>query len=349
MGLRYHSDDHEGGELMNRVARLPEKDRNELFALTAERRSMGSIAVVEKDFWVCWTLKQLFAHPQLSKQLIFKGGTSLSKVYGLIDRFSEDIDLVLDWRMVAADQNLMETRSKTKQRQINEALNKKARTYIAETMLPILLEALGTHCELTINPEEKDQGHIVRIKYPRTANAEGLLPYIQLEIGPLASWLPHSEHTIKHYAADDFPDQFESPQCPVRAIDAERTFGEKATILHHEAHRPISSVIPKRYSRHYYDLCLMAANQSLKASALAKLNLLENVVIFKKKFYPRSWANYDAAASGSLKLIPPDYIVTAMQKDYAAIQEMIFGRCPTFNEILLTLTNLEKEINQLKS
>jgi predicted nucleotidyltransferase component of viral defense system len=84
---------------MNRVATLSEKERNELFTLTAEQRGMGTIAVVEKDFWVCWTLQQLFEHPELSTQLIFKGGTSLSKVYGLIDRFSEDIDLVLDWRV----------------------------------------------------------------------------------------------------------------------------------------------------------------------------------------------------------------------------------------------------------
>lgn len=83
---------------MNRVAALPAAERNELFSLTAQRRGLGSIAVVEKDFWVCWTLKQLFEDPFLSKLLIFKGGTSLSKVFRLIDRFSEDIDLVLSLR-----------------------------------------------------------------------------------------------------------------------------------------------------------------------------------------------------------------------------------------------------------
>jgi len=88
---------------MNRVATLPEKQRNELFTLTAEQRGMGTMAVVEKDFWVCWTLKQIFEHPELSKQLIFKGGTSLAKVYGLIDRFSEYVDLVLDWRVVSGE------------------------------------------------------------------------------------------------------------------------------------------------------------------------------------------------------------------------------------------------------
>jgi predicted nucleotidyltransferase component of viral defense system len=96
---------------VNRFAALPADQLNELFTLTAERQSMGSAAVVEKDFWVCWTLKRLFEHPELSKLLIFKGGTSLSKVFGLIDRFSEDIDLILDWRVVTDENPLAPTGS----------------------------------------------------------------------------------------------------------------------------------------------------------------------------------------------------------------------------------------------
>ena len=330
---------------MNRVAQLSPDFRNELFRLTAERRGLGSIAVVEKDFWVCWTLKQIFEHPTLSKQFIFKGGTSLSKVFGLIDRFSEDIDLVLDWRVVCEAENPMAIRSGTKQQFLNQTLNEKASAYIAETMLPLLDEALGSLCQLEIRSEEKDQGHVVRVEYPKTVDARGLLPYIQLEIGPLASWLPHSQHTITPYAGEDFPDQFDDPHCLVRAIDAERTFWEKATILHQEAHRPRDSAVPERYSRHYYDLALMASDQSLKASALGNFELLENVVLFKKKFYPRGWANYDAARPGTLKLIPPAHVLQVMKRDYVAMQDMIFGRCPSFGTIMTSLTSLEMEIN----
>ncbi len=308
---------------------------------------MGTSAIVEKDFWVCWTLKHLFEHPELSKQLIFKGGTSLSKVYGLIDRFSEDIDLVLDWRIASGEQDPMGERSKTKQQKLNEELNEKAREHITKKMLPLLRDALGSHCELEVKAGEKDQGHVVRIAYPHTVDTSGLLPYIQLEIGPLASWLPHSEHTITPYAAEDFPDQFDDPICPVRAIDAERTFWEKATILHHEAHRPESSVIPERYSRHYYDLHLMASDKQLKSDALGNLPLLHDVVLFKKRFYPRTWANYDAAKPSTFKLIPPSNILNAMGKDYSAMQDMIFGRRPSFEKIVAGLTELEAEINNL--
>ena len=332
---------------MNRVATFSKQERHELFALTAEQRGMGSIAIIEKDFWVCWTLKQLFEHAELSKLLIFKGGTSLSKVYGLISRFSEDVDLVLDWNAVNQGQDPMDERSKRQQSKVNDTLNESAIAYIAKTMMPWLQEALGSLCELEINTDEKDQGHVVRVKYPKTENATGILPYIQLEIGPLASWLPHSQHTVTPYAAEDFPKLFDEPTCVVQAIDAERTFWEKATILHQEAHRPEDSPLPPRYSRHYYDLCLMASNEAIKISSLEKPDLLANVVEFKKKFYPRGWANYDAAISGSFKLMPPDHTLTAMQNDYEAMQEMIFGERPTFDEIMTSLEKLEIEINSL--
>lgn len=330
---------------MNRVAALAADQRNELFALTAERRGMGSVAVVEKDFWVCWTLKRLFEHPELSQLLIFKGGTSLSKVFGLIDRFSEDIDLILDWRAVTDEDPMDPERSRTKQGQLNEQLNESARKYIAGDLFAMLNEVLGDYCEIEVNAGEKDLGHIIRVNYPETSEAGNLLPYIQLEIGSLASWLPHSDHTLRPYAADEFPDQFDNPACSVRAIDAERTFWEKATILHHEANRPEDSTVPARYSRHYYDLYLMAQSE-VKAAALADFQLLENVVEFKKRFYPRGWAQYEQAKPGSLKLIPPVRILDAMRKDYDAMGEMIFGRHPSFDEIIEGLTLLEAEINE---
>ncbi len=331
---------------MNRVAALPDRDRNELFALTAERLGMGAPAVVEKDFWVCWTLKHLFEHPEISKLLLFKGGTSLSKVFSLIDRFSEDIDLILDWRVVTDQDPLDASRSKTKQQKLNEQINEAACGYIAGDLLRLLKEALGDRCQAEVNAEEKDLGHIVRVEYPQTTAAGNLLPYIQLEIGPLASWLPHGEHLIKPYAAEQFPDQFDDPACRLRAIDAERTFWEKATILHHEANRPDHSQIPERYSRHYYDLFLMSRVAALKSKALGDLQLLKSVVEFKKRFYPRGWADYDKATPGTFKLIPTERVLEAMRRDYDSMGEMIFGRHPSFDEIIQGLALLEEEINR---
>ncbi len=97
---------------MESVVRLSSAERRELFAETAVRKGMTP-AIVEKDFWVCWTLGRLFAHPDLSRLLMFKGGTSLSKVFHLIERFSEDIDLILDWRVVVGEDDPLAERSRS--------------------------------------------------------------------------------------------------------------------------------------------------------------------------------------------------------------------------------------------
>ena len=332
---------------MNNIAALPQRERNELFEITAEQMGISTIGIVEKDFWVCWTLKQVFEHPLLSKQLIFKGGTSLSKVYGLIDRFSEDIDLVLDWRMLTGEVDPLGERSKSKQIKLNSELNQKTGTYIASTLLPILENILGSFCEVDIQDGGNQTELIVRVEYPKTLASNFILPYIQLEIGPLASWLPHADRYITPYAAEKFPGMFKEPKCIVRSIDAVRTFWEKATILHQEANRPVGSLVPARYSRHYYDLCLMALNRKLRMQVVRSVDQLDNVIQFKKRFYPRSWANYDSAKQGTLKLIPPSHVLEPMEKDYQAMSDLIFGKKPSFEEIIAVLRELELEINQL--
>ncbi len=113
---------------MERVARLSARERSELFSETATQKGTTP-AVVEKDFWVTWVLNRLFQESDLARLLMFRGGTSLSKVYHLIERFSEDIDLVLDWRVLGGEDPLVE-RFKTKQTQLNAALNEQAQQYV---------------------------------------------------------------------------------------------------------------------------------------------------------------------------------------------------------------------------
>jgi hypothetical protein len=130
----------------------------------------------------------------------------------------------------------------------------------------------------------------------------------------------------------------------VRVIQAKRTFWEKATILHYEAHRPADSPLPGRYSRHYYDLARMAASP-VKEAALAGADLLADVVAFKQRFYPRNWARYDLAVRGTLRLIPGNHALKALEADYRAMANMIFGQTPGFVDILAQLRTLEDEIN----
>ncbi len=326
---------------MDSVASLSSDERNELFSETAAKKGMTA-AVVEKDFWVTWTLWKIFINPALIPILKFKGGTSLSKVYGLIERFSEDIDLILNWN-VLTDQDPQEDRSKKKQRKLNEEIRETGRNYIAEELLPMISDSITPVCNCEVATEDPN---VINIYYPKAFSGDYIRPEIRLEIGPLASWLPFETHTILPYAAEIFPKVFKEPSCSVHVIKAERTFWEKATILHHEANRPEGSTQPPRNSRHYYDMAQMALSP-IKDSALADISILESVVDFKMKFYPRGWANYNLAKPGTLKLVPQGHVLESVQNDYKAMRNMIYGEYYEYEKIQKVLIALEDEINAL--
>lgn len=328
---------------MDSIAQLSTKERSALFAETAARLAMTP-AIAEKDFWVTWVLHHLFSDQQLSRILMFKGGTSLSKAYGLIERFSEDIDLILDWRVLkSAGGDPLAERSKSKQANLNREIDTESQAFIANDLLPQIRGALSGICECEIS---SDDPHVINVVYPAAFSDAYLRPEVRLEIGPLAAWLPHEDRVIRSYAAEAFPGLFKQAKCDVRVIRAERTFWEKATILHHEAHRPEGNDQPLRYSRHYYDLAMMA-DSPVKERALADAALLADVVSFKERFYPRGWARYDLAKPGTFKLLPPALLQKTVERDYRAMRTMIFGTYTDFGDIVAQLQRLENEINNV--
>ncbi|HIJ78596.1 MAG: nucleotidyl transferase AbiEii/AbiGii toxin family protein [Desulfobulbaceae bacterium] len=326
---------------MDLVAKLSDSERKELFFETAARKGMTP-AVVEKDFWVTWTLGKIFINPELNSILKFKGGTSLSKVYKLIERFSEDIDLILNWEILTGE-DPQGPRSKTKQAKFNKEIDELGRSYIAGELLQKVSGSIEPicHCEVA-----GDDPNVLNLFYPKAFPDEYIRPEIRLEIGPLASWLPFEKHTIKSYAAEAFPHLFKKPECLVQVIKAERTFWEKVTILHHEAHRPEGNAQPSRNSRHYYDLAKMAL-APVKNSALADIAILYRVAEFKQRFYPRSWARYDLAKPGTVSLVPKGHVLESVKDDYKAMRNMIYGVYPDFKKIYDVLEELESEINSL--
>jgi predicted nucleotidyltransferase component of viral defense system len=330
---------------VDRVALLPSNERSELFRETSAQLGM-SPAIVEKDFWVCWVLKNIFSSEQLSPHLVFKGGTSLSKVYGLIERFSEDVDLILDWRLLGYGEEedpYQDQPSRNQQDHFNQEFNIRAANYIAETLCP-QLEKQFNRCQEVRAIVDTQERQTVNVQYPAAFSLDYLLPEVRLEIGPLASYVPHDSFTIRPYAAEAFPDVFDNPDCSIVAIKVERTFWEKATILHQQAHR--TGQMPSRYSRHYYDMYKLAMSV-FKDDALADLSLLEDVVRFKERFYPCVWARYGEAKPGAFRLIPKVEHLPPLRRDYNDMAEMIFGEIPDFDQILETLGQLENEINGL--
>lgn len=248
--------------------------------------------------------------------------------------------MVLDWR-VLVDEDPMAERSRTQQQSLNEAINRQAQAYIGDILLPRISAVLDGLCECRVAQSDP---HVIEVRYPAAFPDQYLRPEVTLEIGPLASLLPFEEHTIRSYAAEMFPQMFDRAECQVRVIGAERTFWEKATILHHEAHRPDGSPQPPRYSRHYYDLAKMA-NSPVRRSALADPDMLASVAEFKQRFYPRTWARYELARPGSLRLVPEGAVMVATEADYRAMGNMIFGEVPAFDAIIVTLQHLQDEIN----
>ena len=326
---------------MNDIAKLSHQERQELFSETANIMHTTS-AIIEKDFWVVWILDKIFSDEKLSEILMFKGGTSLSKVFNLIGRFSEDIDLILDWNIVT-NEDPNEKRSKTKQGKYNKEVNEKAKIYIRDELLPIISELVDPLCSCRI---DEDDAFNINVSYPTTFDDRYLRPEILLEIGPLASWLPYDTYEISSYAAQYFPKHFKKNKTKVNAIIASRTFWEKATILHQEANRSEEKPLPTRYSRHYYDLAIMAKSD-VKNEALSDMELLDKVIDFKNKFYPASWAKFDEARPNTLKLVPPEYRLGALEKDYKSMEHMIFDKKLTFEKIVKILKRLEIEINNI--
>jgi hypothetical protein len=259
---------------------LTTEERRLYIEQAAIRRNVSPV-VLEKDFWVCWLLGVLF-ESEFAGSLVFKGGTSLSKAFGVIDRFSEDIDLSLS---------------------------------------PTFLK-------------------LPAFDYLKRS--------VKLEFGSLTDQQPTGRHPVRPWIADVLSDAFADWRCDVVALEVERSFWEKATILHAEYHRPSEKPIPDRFSRHYADMAALAMHASA-AKALNQHELRDRVVQWKSQFFGSSWANYDLAKPGTFRLVPPAERLPALRRDYQAMRDMYLSDPTPFDDILATLADLENRINHVGS
>ncbi|HZT18741.1 MAG TPA: nucleotidyl transferase AbiEii/AbiGii toxin family protein, partial [Dongiaceae bacterium] len=305
---------------MDKVALLPPKDRAALFGEAGAARGVAN-TIIEKDFWVCWTLKRLFAlQGDEFANLVFKGGTSLSKAYGAIRRFSEDIDLSIDRAGLgyAGEHGPKEEElSRKKAGQLIEDLVANVERHIAKKLLPALQRAIADQLgnpkdggwSLEIDPHD---AQTVNFQYPAALEAPHyewmayITPRVKLELGARGDPWPTEEKIIRPYAAEDFPDFFEEPDTNVIVLSARRTFWEKATALHAEAHRPRESPTPRYFSRHYYDVAMLLDTEDGKAAS-TDFELLELVAKHKSVFFRSGWASYETARPGTLQLMPAEY------------------------------------------
>jgi hypothetical protein len=343
---------------MDRIAQTTSTERAELFrASAAALQPDRSPAIMEKDFWVCWALYRIYDVLRLRPELIFKGGTSLSKAYGAIERFSEDVDLSLSRRhlgFVDTQDPEEEGISRNESRRRIDALVAACQETIRTRFVPeiradfaSIMGAGGWSVELDSTDEQT-----VVFAYPRSELGspmpETIRPAIRLEMGARSDDWPAEDREIRPYAAEAFPAAFEiAESCRAHVLDARRTFWEKATLLHAEFHRPQGSAAAGGLSRHYYDVYRLARGD-VGRQALERADLLERVVAHKRLFFASAWARYETVIPGNLHLIPPSERMPALQADYARMREMIFGDVPTWEEIMRGLRELEDRVNRAR-
>jgi hypothetical protein len=336
---------------MREFARKPAEERARLLAEAAARRGIGA-HLVEKDFWVCWLLRLIFADEEIGGHLVFKGGTSLAKVFGIIQRFSEDIDLSVDpvWLGFAGEASLEAAPSRSQFDKRAEELEEACVVAVRDRFWPALHRHIAatlpsTPMELTFEVDEGTHSPVLLFAYPRTGRGTGSLrPHVKLEFGSLYDQRPTGTHAILPLVAEYLPTLFREPSCRVVALEAERTFWEKATLLHAEYHRAADSALPIGISRHYYDLYCLGRHETGRR-ALGDLDMLARVRAHKQTFFRSGWAHYETALPGTLRLAPSPERRAQLERDYRGMADMFTAPPPLFETIVAGLEDLERQIH----
>jgi hypothetical protein len=307
-------------------------------------------AVIEKDFWVCWTLNLLNEIPELKGNITFKGGTSLSKAWGLIERFSEDIDIAINRKVFGqepphgAENAISNTQRKTRL----EELEDKSAKFIKEVLLPILHEKITVHlnpADFTLRLIEKGNEVNIEFEYPGTLKNElgGLLPVVLIELVPRADEIPNEERKITPIIYEVFEDLLGEGSFNISTLTPERTFLEKLLFIHEtlEGFNKGS----ERKSRHYYDLLKL-----YKAGVFERIKnnreLLQMVVEHRQTFFRYNTLDYTGILSNGVRVLPKKESWTDWRGDYTRTAVMIYNNIPSFEELMSFAEQLENEFNE---
>jgi hypothetical protein len=330
-------------------------DRRALFAAAAQRLGTSD-RNVEKDFWVCLTLDALFnGLAPGGPHLLFKGGTSLSKAYGLVARSSEDIDVTVfrnDLGHAISVEELAALTVKKREARLN-AIRDACRAYISGTLLEQLTEIFGRitaeagHPAVEITPDP-DETQNLEIHYASVTTIvdEYINPVVRIESGAKSALDPHAPLVIKPYVGADMPDtDFSIPN--IVTIDPRRTFWDKIVILHGlrrwydirgELHQE-----GQRVSRHYYDVHRLLASDV--ANAIGDRALGEDCANHSRMFFNRTAFDLASAVPGTFALMPSSGMLERLRRDYDQMAMMIFGEPPSFDEVISSVRDLERRLN----
>lgn len=334
---------------MDEFLQRPTSERR-LYIEEASSRTGYLPIIIEKDLWVCWLLGKLFSLPDLGPHLIFKGGTSLSKAYSVIGRFSEDIDVSLHRSFLGLDPEAAPSKKQREQKiqALGEACGKTIKSKLVPSLSEVITNEIRGNWKLEI---DQDDPQTVFFHFPLTGastQSTYIRPFVRIEFGARSDNWPQEKKRIIPYLAEQFPDLLSDMySCDINVLSIRRTFWEKTTILHAELHRPEETKLPSRQSRHYYDLyCIAKSNY--RDAILQDRSLLERVVEHKQVFFRSKWASYDTATKGDLRLCPKESRLDTLRADFEDMRQMFFETPPEFSNVLYELKLLEQLINDKK-
>lgn len=306
--------------------------------------------LIEKDFWVTFLLNNIFLSP-LSHDLTFKGGTSLSKCFDIISRFSEDIDLTID-SSIFNNLTSKPSLSKNDIKRLLEKNNKLANEYVFEKFIPILSHEIRKHldCSLWNFKQDEHEPKNIRFFYPSVIalSSNYIKNSILIELGVRGKSSPFTTCQISSIVEEQSASILRKQRTAnIKTLSVIRTFWEKITLLHAENNRP-TKISGDRLSRHYYDVYQMI-QKGISKNAIDNIDLLKDVIENKKSNFRCSWAAYEKAIPGSLNIVPNNTLLDYLENDYKNMELMIFFHKPHFKEIVNALALFQNEFNQLKS
>lgn len=322
-------------------------DVQRLYCEQAQARLNLPPASVEKDFWVSWTLRELFSLPGWGEHLAFKGGTSLSKAWKLIERFSEDIDVVINRDFLGfGGETLSGKQQKRLIKECSKRIHQELRPALEARFKTVLPSTVPWSLEPADITEDKDQQTLL-FKYPSAMleQATYLRRVVKIEMGARSDTEPSESPVLTPYLCDAFPEQLGKGTFSLKTVAARRTFWDKAMLLHEETYRPADRPRKQPLARHYYDLwCLI--QKGVAAQAVADVGLFARVAAHRQEFFDYGWMDYTTLRPGSLRLIPPPTQLAIWHSDYRAMKrEMFFGNVPDFNELLSVVSSFESQFN----
>lgn len=326
---------------------LDDRDRRDAYEATAQHFGLPG-AVVEKDVWICWVLGVLFGEPEPDRYpMVFKGGTSLSKVFGAIFRFSEDIDLTIGAAPASfAGGEIPDSRNQRDK--LRSKVEGELQLHLDHSVEPLLAAALNEIAGSAPHSVEREGADVVWVEYPScyAGEVDYIRERIKLEYGARNRIEPNERHTITPYLADVLDADVTLPTAQVDVLSPKRTFWEKATLAHDMCNRAEWDANAGRVSRHWYDLAMLA-DHDIGLDALADRELLADVVKVKDAFYRRKTSDYGACLSGGMRLLPDDEGIHALTVDYERMIEAgMFSTTPLpFDAIVERVALLEAAIN----